>query len=102
MKSTRPYYWIKKITDKPIKFVINTHADFDHTGGNKLLAETGATVIMQKNAQYSGAYGDLYFDSGFELNFNNEKITVVGLRVHSYSDSICCFLLKLKSIGVFS
>ena len=32
---------ISKITDKPIKFVINTHWHPDHTGGNENLGETG-------------------------------------------------------------
>src|SRR5215813_10174158 len=30
------------ISDKPIKFVINTHYHFDHTGGNEKLGGEGA------------------------------------------------------------
>ena len=32
---------ISKLTDKPIKFVINTHWHGDHTGGNENLGEAG-------------------------------------------------------------
>src|SRR5262245_25950413 len=31
---------LKGITDKPIRFVINTHYHFDHTGGNPLFGQT--------------------------------------------------------------
>jgi cyclase len=40
-----------KITDKPVRFVINTHYHGDHTGGNVPFANTGATVIAQDNVR---------------------------------------------------
>ena len=36
---------IDKITDKPAKFVINTHWHQDHTGGNENLVKNGFMVI---------------------------------------------------------
>ena len=36
-----------KITDKPVRFVINTHYHGDHTGGNPPFANSGSTVIAQ-------------------------------------------------------
>jgi cyclase len=38
-------------TDKPVRFVINTHYHGDHTGGNKPFATKGATVIAQDNVR---------------------------------------------------
>ena len=35
------------VTDKPVRFVINTHYHGDHTGGNSPFANKGATVIAQ-------------------------------------------------------
>ena len=36
---------ISKITDQPVKFVINTHWHSDHTGGNENLVELGAIIV---------------------------------------------------------
>jgi cyclase len=40
-----------KITDKPVRFVINTHYHGDHTGGNEPFSNTGSTVIAQDNVR---------------------------------------------------
>jgi len=40
-----------KITDKPVRFVINTHYHGDHTGGNEPFANSGSTVIAQDNVR---------------------------------------------------
>jgi cyclase len=39
------------ITDKPVRFVINTHYHGDHTGGNVPFANAGSTVIAQDNVR---------------------------------------------------
>ena len=39
------------ITDKPVRFVINTHYHGDHTGGNAPFSGTGSTVIAQDNVR---------------------------------------------------
>ena len=39
------------ITDKPVRFVINTHYHGDHTGGNAPFANGGSTVIAQDNVR---------------------------------------------------
>src|SRR5712691_339033 len=36
------------ITDKPIRFIVNTHYHGDHTGGNEIFARTG-TIIAHDN-----------------------------------------------------
>jgi cyclase len=41
---------IKKITNQPIKYVINTHHHGDHTGGNPVFAKF-ATIFAQKNVR---------------------------------------------------
>jgi cyclase len=41
---------IKKITDKPIKYLVNTHADADHTAGNVYFPATVA-IIAHENCR---------------------------------------------------
>jgi cyclase len=40
---------IAKLSDKPVRFVLNTHWHGDHTGGNEEFAADGAVVIAQDN-----------------------------------------------------
>lgn len=40
---------IKEITDKPIKYVVNTHFHLDHAWGNSEFSKIGATIIAHKN-----------------------------------------------------
>jgi glyoxylase-like metal-dependent hydrolase (beta-lactamase superfamily II) len=38
----------KLIPEKPIKYLINTHAHFDHAGGMRYFVAEGATIITQE------------------------------------------------------
>lgn len=40
---------IGKLSDKPVRFVINTHWHGDHTGGNENLGKEGAVIIAHDN-----------------------------------------------------
>ena len=42
---------IEKITDKPVKYLINTHWHGDHTGGNQNMSKEGAVIISHKNVR---------------------------------------------------
>lgn len=42
---------IRKTTDKPIKYVINTHAHGDHYFGNSVFKREGATIIAHRDTQ---------------------------------------------------
>ena len=38
---------IKQLTDRPIKFLVNTHQHGDHTGGNENFAKLGVTILAR-------------------------------------------------------
>ena len=40
---------IRKMTQLPVKYVINTHYHIDHVTGNGVYAEAGATIVAQRN-----------------------------------------------------
>lgn len=42
---------IKSVTDKPVKYVLNTHQHGDHTGGNAAMQALGAEILIHKNAR---------------------------------------------------
>ena len=42
---------IKKISDKPINYLINTHWHGDHTGGNKNIQKEGAVIVAHENVR---------------------------------------------------
>jgi len=42
---------IKKITDQPVKYLIYSHAHFDHIAGGQPFKDQGAIVIAHKNAK---------------------------------------------------
>lgn len=42
---------LKKITDKPIKYVVNTHHHADHTGGNAKMLAMNAVIVASEQAR---------------------------------------------------
>ena len=48
MMARRLYNAIRTITDKPILYVINTHYHWDHTNGNVIFRQAGATVVARE------------------------------------------------------
>ncbi len=42
---------IAAITKMPVKFVLNTHFHFDHTGGNEALGKEGALIVAHDNVR---------------------------------------------------
>jgi len=42
---------LKKITDKPVKYVINTHHHADHSGGNAKMQDMNAQIIASEQAR---------------------------------------------------
>jgi len=42
---------VSALSDKPVKFVINTHWHGDHTGGNENFAKSGSVIVAHENVR---------------------------------------------------
>jgi cyclase len=42
---------IAAVTSKPVRFVVNTHWHFDHTGGNENMGKTGSILVAHDNVR---------------------------------------------------
>ena len=75
---------IANITNKPIKFVINTHLHPDHVGGNENLGEAGAIIVSHDNVRKR-----LSSDQFFEfINQTIPALSEKGLPIITFSDNM--------------
>lgn len=104
---------LRGISDKPVKFVINTHYHDDHTGGNTYLQNL-ATIVAQENVRRrlksggtSGNRGSMHtevkpaptdalptftFDDEVTLHINDEDIRILHFpAAHTDGDAIVFF-----------
>lgn len=87
---------IRTISDKPIKFVINTHQHRDHRGGNEALVEAGATIIYPNylkylfgpSIHYDGAKREIQFKDQMTFKFNDETFELYHIKSHTWNDVI--------------
>ncbi|MBL4791172.1 MAG: MBL fold metallo-hydrolase [Kordiimonadaceae bacterium] len=79
---------IAKISDKDIRYVINTHYHGDHTGGNEAFGKTGSVIIAHDNVRQQLTKG------AFLKAFNNkmEPYSAVALPVVTFSDEMSLHL----------
>ena len=42
---------IKSFSNKPLRFLVNTHYHGDHSGGNENMTKAGATIIAHDNVK---------------------------------------------------
>jgi cyclase len=95
---------VKALQDAPIRFVINTHHHFDHTGGNEAFGTAGALIFAHENVRVRlsqeqvstlrefklpaappVALPVVTFDDGVTLHWNGETIRVLHVA-HAHTD----------------
>jgi glyoxylase-like metal-dependent hydrolase (beta-lactamase superfamily II) len=87
---------IRTISDKPIKFVINTHQHGDHRGGNEELVKIGATVVYPDylkyasgpSTRYQGAEREIQFTDRMSIKFNDDIFDLYHIKSHTWNDVI--------------
>ena len=90
----------------PVKFVINTHWHFDHSGGNENLGKAGAIIMAHDNVRVRmskdqmGRFGEvkaspkvalpvITYADGLKLHLNGEEVRVIHMPAgHTDGDSI--------------
>jgi cyclase len=101
---------LKGISDKPVRFVLNTHYHFDHTGGNQEFGKLG-TIIAHDNVRKRLAQGStvkrfnvttppapkdalpvITFDQSATVHLNGEDIRAIHFpNGHTDGDSVIFF-----------
>ena len=75
---------ITQVSDKPVKFVLNTHWHPDHTGGNENLGSSGTVIIAHDNVRKR-----LSVDNFIELfNMQSPAMATAGLPVITFGDAV--------------
>jgi glyoxylase-like metal-dependent hydrolase (beta-lactamase superfamily II) len=79
------------ITDKPVRFIINTHYHFDHTGGNLPFANQGTTIIAHDNVRTRLASGGTAGNGG-ALHFDAAPADKAALPVITFDHDVSVHL----------
>ncbi len=65
--STKVIAEVKKLQIRPVRWIINTDADLDHTGGNGTIAKAGVASIAPGGVAAPGGGGGAIFGEGARL-----------------------------------
>jgi glyoxylase-like metal-dependent hydrolase (beta-lactamase superfamily II) len=102
---------IARVSDKPIRLVINTHAHADHFGANELLAKGGALIVgheklreRMEKGQYLAAFRQtippsppaalptVTFADALTIHFDGETVQLIHApRAHTDNDTLVYF-----------
>ncbi|MFU8822577.1 MAG: MBL fold metallo-hydrolase [Gammaproteobacteria bacterium] len=102
---------LEEITDRPVRFVINTHWHGDHVGGNENFAEAGAVIIAHENVrsrmssdQFMAAFNRtvpaapakalpvVTFAEGVTLHLNGNDVQIIHVaNAHTDGDALVYF-----------
>ena len=79
------------VTDKPVRFVINTHYHFDHTGSNPAFGKQGATLLAHTNVRARLSTGGPGGNGG-ALKLDSKPLPDEGLPVITFDHDVSVHL----------
>jgi len=83
---------VRKITNLPIRYVVNTHYHLDHTGGNAVFAEAGATIVAHRNVRPWLRTENLKFFGATPKAEDKSRVDALVLPDMVYSDAVDLYL----------
>ena len=99
---------VRKLSDQPIRWIINTSADLDHTGGNETISQAGQTLngnpaaiiahenvlarMTAENRPITEQPLNTFFEAGRDFFFNGEAIFIYHVpSAHTDGDIVVYF-----------
>jgi len=79
------------VTDKPVRFVVNTHYHGDHTNGDSAWGARGATIIANENLRKRMESGSSTGNGG-AVKFQSAAQPKVALPVITFGDHVTVYL----------
>jgi len=96
--SPKIIFEIKKLSDKPIQYLVNTHHHGDHSGGNANFYNLGATIIAHDNVRKNldgkplEIMPIITFNDKLNLFVNDEQVMVFHVaNAHTNGDALLYF-----------
>jgi len=102
---------VRQISDKPIRFLINTHVHGDHTGGNENLGKMGVTIFAREQLRErlihpapaangtvpasapEGALPLVTYSGPVSFHMNGEEVRLIPIpRAHTDGDTLVRFV----------
>jgi cyclase len=102
---------IHQISDRPIRFMVNTHVHGDHTGGNENFAKMGVTIFSRDELRYrlahpspgaNGAPGTpapavalpvVTYEGPVTIHMDGEEVQLIPIhRAHTDGDTLVHFV----------
>jgi len=89
---------VKTLTDKPVRYVINTHQHGDHTGGNAKMLPMGVELLISKQARLNmvqlkmPGLPQISFDNNVQVSLGDDNAEAFHFgRAHTNGDSVVLF-----------
>jgi len=91
---------LKEMWNNTVQYIINTHADRDHCGGNSILGSHATIiahrncwkVLSEQNTRLKKGLPAITFEDSLTLHFNSEKLRLISMiGCHSGEDIIVHF-----------
>ncbi len=89
---------VKTVTDKPVRYVINTHQHGDHTGGNAKMLPMGVQLLISKQARLNmvqlkmPGLPQISFENDVQVSLGDDIAEAFHFgRSHTNGDSVVLF-----------